>query len=160
MVCSPSILSDHVSILFLSKDMPDICSEGEVRLGEYYLYNQKSYANGRFHNQTNFQIAYVKVCINGSFHVLCNENLSVETASALCSTSIGYSLGYPGPLYGSSSDYLLPESSNGVYNINCSGDSFSLNDCSFSIVADTSDGCDANGGPALVTCVDGKAFLL
>ena len=96
------------------------------------------------------------MCVNGSFHVLCNESLDVETASILCSRSVGYNLGYPGALYGSSSDYLPPGSSNGIYNINCSSDYFSAYDCSFATVTDSTDGCDANGGLALVTCVNGK----
>ena len=132
------------------------CSNEEVRVGNNYY--QPSYASGRFSNGTRFQTSYVEVCTDGSFRLLCNDNLDVQVASQLCYQSTGFTLGYPGALYGSLEDYLLPSTSNGIYDINCNNitDRFNVFDCSFS----TNAGCSANGGPALVTCVDSKYYYI
>ena len=136
-------------------DMRETCYENEVRFGNDN--NRQPYAFGVFNNQTDFRTGYMEICINGSFHLLCNENLDVETASSLCNRSpFGYNLGYPGAVYGSDSDFLLPGTSTGVYNINCPDRYFDLYSCSYTTVTNSSNGCNANDGPALVTCVDGK----
>ena len=79
----------------------------------------------------------------------------MQSASSLCTQSFGYRLGYPGALYGTNEDYMLPSTSNGIYDINCNSNNyFSDSDCSYSTVAN--DGCSAYGGPALVTCVNSE----
>ena len=78
----------------------------------------------------------------------------MEIASLICNNFIGMELGYPGAHYGAESDYLKPETSFGFYNVSCPLGYFSTVSCSYSI-DDQSNGCDANGGPALVTCVNG-----
>ena len=146
-----TVVLPSISVAVIS----DNCYEGQTRLGEYN--NQQTYASGMFNNQTSFRIGYVEVCIDGSFHLVCNDNLDVETVSSICYNSVGYRLGYPGALYGSDSDYLLPGNSNGVYDISCpSNDYFSVYDCAYSTVSNSSNGCDLNGGPALVTCIDSE----
>ena len=101
------------------------------------------------------------MCINGSFHVLCNQDLSEEDISALCLRSVEYRYGYPGALYGSVSDYLLPTTSSGIYNITCPTreDRFSTYSCSYS-TTDDFNGCDTYGGAALLTCVNGECDYL
>ncbi len=127
------------------------CSNGNVRLGQ-----QLSYGYGLFHNDTSFRIGYIEVCINGSYYAVCNDNLDVELTSYLCASAIGQQLGYKGALYGSESDYLKPGTSLGIHSINCSTvNYFSTLSCSYSTVVNNSNGCNANGGPALVTCANG-----
>ncbi len=157
MVCRTDLCAATVVLPSISVAVSESCYEGQIRFGEYN--NQQTYASGMFNNQTYFRIGYVEVCIDGSFHLLCNDNLDVDTVSSICSSSVGYRLGYPGALYGSDSDYLLPGNSNGVYDISCPSNYyyyFSVIDCMYSTVSNSSNGCDVNGGPALVTCVDSE----
>ena len=96
------------------------------------------------------------MCINGSFRLLCNQDLFDEDVSALClQSSLYYRYGYPRPVYGSG--YLLPTTSSGIYNITCPAgeDRFNTYSCSYS-TTDDFNGCDAYGGAALVTCVDSE----
>ena len=148
-----TIIYCHLIIFNCSGDNGTQCSNGNIRLGEYD--KQGSYGYGEFHNDTLFRIGYMEVCINGSYRVICNDDLDVESLSYLCQSGLSMELGYPGALYGSESDYLQPGTSLGIYNVNCSTDYFSLSTCSFSTVANNSNGCSANGGAALVTCVNG-----
>ena len=113
---------------------------------------------GQFPNGTYFISGYMEVCLNGSYHTLCNETLDVESLSKFCYSFTSYRLGYPGILFGSESDYLKPESSLGFYNISCEYNYFSETSCSYSTVEGISLGCDAYGGPALVTCVQSRSY--
>ena len=136
--------------------MSDSCDPGNVRMNEYVYVTPNT--RGQFPNGTNFISGYMEVCINGSYHTLCNETLDLESLSILCYRLTSYELGYPGILFGSESDYLKPESSLGFYNISCEYDYFSEDSCTYSTVEDISLGCDANGGPALVTCVNSRSY--
>lgn len=126
------------------------CNEGDFRNS-----NQLGYTWGQFWNGTGFRIAYIEMCINGSYRTLCNEDLSIESLSYICSSVFSYQLGYPGPLYGSNTDYIPPISARGVYNISCDDGYFSTSSCNYNLESNYSTGCSTHDGPALVTCVDG-----
>ena len=79
------------------------CYYGSVRIGD--ISDQRSFAYGQLTNGTDFRIGYVEICINGTYRTVCNQDLSTNVASVLCSSSIAYNLGYPSALYGDESDF-------------------------------------------------------
>ena len=95
------------------------------------------------------------MCINGTYRTVCNQDLSINVASVLCRSGIGYNLGYPGALYGDESDYGPVESGDGVYNLSCPpGSYWSDYDCTFTVTY--GNGCNDYNEPALITCLDGE----
>ena len=129
------------------------CYYGSVRIGD--ISDQRSFAYGQLTNGTDFRIGYVEICINGTYRTVCNQDLSTNVASVLCSSSIAYNLGYPSALYGDESDFGPVKSGDGLYNLSCRPGSFwNDHDCTYTVTYGNR--CNDYNEPALITCLDGE----
>lgn len=71
--------------------------------------------------------------------------------------SLSYQSGYNYSLYGTSEDYFPVLTDRGVYDYTCPDYATSLSSCTFNYT--TTGGCQANGGPGIVTCQQGTAIF-
>ena len=130
-----------------------------MRFGDNYY--SIPYVNGQYPNRTYYQIGNVQVCVNRTYTDLCNDGLTAELANVLCHSLRGSSyVGYPYALFGQGNQLRYDYTSTGVYNLSCNSGVTSWNDysCFYNLTTGTN-GCNNNGGPAVITCVRRKSHF-
>ncbi len=102
--------------------------------------------------------AYYEACsFDNYYNAFCNDVLDDELATLICQYN-GYTQGYSGLLFGSVEDFHQPLTRRGVYDYTCPEFAYSIYDCQLNFTAD-GEGCLANGGPGLITCMQGKLHM-
>lgn len=96
-------------------------------------------------------IGTVDICVNLQYSVLCNDTLNEEAVAEACQR-LGYSSGFPYPLFGSTDNFQSFIRFSGVQNLSCPYRYFD-GVCDYSISMGS--GCVSAGGPAIITCVNG-----
>ena len=131
-----------------------------MRYGDNYY--SSPYVNGQYPNRTSYQIGNVQVCVNGTYTDVCNDGLTAEVANVLCQTYLGSNyVGYPYALFGQENQFRYDYTSTGVYNVSCNSGVNYWNgySCFYNLTTGTN-GCNNNGGLAVITCVYCKSLSL
>ena len=131
-----------------------------MRFGDNYY--SSPYVNGQYPNRTSYQIGNVQVCVNGTYTDVCNDGLTAEVANVLCQTYLGSNyVGYPYALFGQKNQFRYDYTSTGVYNVSCnSGVNYWNGYSCFYNLTNGTNGCNNNGGLAVITCVYCKSLSL
>ena len=119
-------------------------SEGQAHLD----YDQTSIIT--LPNGTSYTSGYAMICSSDYVYApICNSTVNDALAALVCS-SLGYSDGFAGILYGSPDNYYPVLSNNGVFDYYCPEYASYTGDCDFNITP--AGGCTEHGGDALITC--------
>ena len=89
---------------------------------------------------------------------VCASDLDEATVQLICRQDRGADYGYLEQSEDIQSYFYPPITQTGISNINCSTYYTSGLDSEYCSYQVTYDNCAANGGPALITCVDGKSM--
>lgn len=99
-------------------------------------------------NNNNYTAGPVKVCVDYQYRSVCADDVNDTIATAMCHSIYGpHVYGAAGPPDSSVNDVIYPLTPTGLTNISCTGDSFNVSSCSYSI----SD-CSNRGGEAFISC--------
>ena len=146
--CVAGIDQLHMTLLLILFSANRTC----YSFGSVSLFGQSRIS---FSNGTTFIVGYPAVCALSDYSAaICSVAIGPSEADEICRFSY-YQSGYSFALYGESIDYFPLLTDSGVYNYNCTGGFY---DCTFNYT--TANGCQSNGGPALITCQQGIAFLI
>ena len=118
---------------------------------EYYCSSYTPTANAEYNNGSRAETAYAQLCINDTYHTVCSSGLDEADVQLLC-TNRGAQYGYLVQSQDIEDKFYPPITQTGIVNLNCS-EGYSYFDpyyCSYQV---TNDHCNANGGPALITCI-------
>ena len=134
----------------------DILSQFQIEPRDYCNYDYVPSGEAYYSNGTRVTTGYAQACINNSVVTVCASGLDDATVQQICRQDRGADYGYLEQSEDIHSYFYPPITQTGISYLNCSMYyPYDLNSdyCSYQI---TYDHCAANGGPALITCVDGK----
>ena len=99
---------------------------------------------------------YVELCFDEYPAIVCAGDLDEDTIDLICRTERGAGYGYLEQSEDILSNLYQPLTQAGLSNLNCSNYTSYLNpfDCSYQL---TNDSCATSGGPAIITCINGKS---
>ena len=96
----------------------------------------------------NYTSGPVKVCVDYQYRSVCADDVNDTIATAMCRSIYGpHVSGTAGLRDNSLNDVIFPLTPTGLTDISCTGDSFNIPSCNYSI----SD-CSDRGGEAFISC--------